>query len=529
MYRILDPDLGFDAQARSFRWDVPEKFNMAQACLFRHAQAKPSATALIDRTKGRKVWTFAELAFETNRFASLLRRSGVVPGDRVAILLPQGAATLIAHFAAYQIGAVALPLFVLFGSSALEYRLSDSAAKVVVTEAGQMEKLDRILPRLDAKPRIFSIDSGAPDFWAAVEGISDVVGTAADDPAVMIYTSGTTGDPKGVLHAHRFLLGHLPCLELGQGGFPLPDEVGWTPADWAWIGGLMDMALPCFFYGVPLVAKRFKKFDAQQAFEVMLEERVSRAFLPPTALKLMQKAPPPENVKLRSISSGGEPLGDDLVAWAFDTFGAEVNELYGQTECNLCIGSARAQGIARAGTLGKAFPGFDVAILGPDGQPCATDEMGQIAVRRGTPAMMLGYWNKPEQTRKKFVGDWMLTGDMGRSDPDGFITFVARDDDVINSAGYRIGPSEVEAALARDPAVVLAAAAGLPDAIKGQVVTGFVTVQGAVPDDLEDRLIARVRAEVSPHVAPQRVHVVKEMPMTTTGKIQRRVLRDTFS
>ncbi len=521
MTRLLDPTQTFAELSAGFAWDIPDRFNLAQACLYRHADTRPAATGLIDCTGDRRIWDYGELARHSRRVAGLLADMGVGQGDRVAILLPQGPATLIAHFATYHLGAVALPLFTLFGSSALDYRLRDSGAKVVVTERGQLSKLP-------AGPDVLSIDGGAPDFWATGSVPPPMVDTAAEDPAVMIYTSGTTGDPKGVLHAHRFLFGHLPCMELGHGGFPNGAEVGWTPADWAWIGGLMDMAMPCFYYGVPLVAKRFTKFDADDAFALMVRESVTRAFLPPTALKLMRKTDPPAGLALQSVTSGGEPLGDDLVAWLGDAVGAEVNELYGQTECNLCIGSARAQSVARQGTLGQPFPGFDVTILDGDGLPVPPGELGQIAVRRGTPSMMLGYWNKPDKTQQKFLGDWMLTGDLGTMDADGFVTFVARDDDVITSAGYRIGPSEVEAALARDPDVVMAAAVAKPDPIKGHVVAAFVTVAGQVPEGFEARLIDRVRRDASPHMAPKSVTVIDAMPMTATGKIQRKVLRDRF-
>ncbi|WP_347312997.1 AMP-binding protein [Defluviimonas sp. SAOS-178_SWC] len=531
---LLTEGRSWEALRAGFRWRIPARFNVAEACCESHARAEPGRLALIDMSGSGEVrrWTYGELKSASDRLANAFRARGLRPGETVAVLLPQGPAVLIAHFAAMKLGAVVLPLFTLFGPDALAYRLSDAKARIVVTDGESLEKLDAIRGDLPDLAEVYCIDPAAApvrDLWediaAASEGLEPAV-TAADDPAVLIYTSGTTGAPKGVLHAHRFLLGHLPNVELSQGFFPKPGAVGWTPADWAWIGGLMDMAMPCLYYGVPLVSRRMRKFDPDEAFRLIRDTRATNLFLPPTALKLMRGAAVPEGLVLRAVSSGGESLGAEMLDWGRSALGAPINEIYGQTECNLVVCSAEGLFPTRPGTMGRAVPGAEVAVIDAAGMPVAAGEIGEIAVKRGHPVMFLEYLGKPEATAAKFVGDWMKTGDLGTMDGGGYLTYVARDDDIISSAGYRIGPSEIENCLTGHPDVVMAACVGVPDPVRGEVVKAFVTLrEGAVWDGLEAALIERVKARVSPHVAPRWVERRESLPMTATGKILRRELR----
>jgi acetyl-CoA synthetase len=314
-------------------------------------------------------------------------------------------------------------------------------------------------------------------------------------------------------------------MELTHGGFPQPGDKGWTPADWAWIGGLMDMAMPCLYYGVPLVAHRMRKFDAAAAYALIADHGIRNVFMPPTALKLMRGAAVPDSVRLRSISSGGEALGAEMLVWGQATLGAPINELYGQTECNLCVSQVAGMMAVKPGSMGQALPGFDVVVMDDAGTPCPPGVMGEICVAKGAASMFLRYWNQPEKTAAKFRGDWLRTGDLGVADSDGYLTFAARDDDVITSAGYRIGPSEIENCLMGDSDVVMAACVGVPDALRTEIVRAFVVLRsGAVPD--AQRLIDRVKTRVSPHVAPRDVMFVDTLPMTATGKVMRRELRD---
>jgi len=530
-YRRLLPDQrNWDAMREGFRWTIPERFNMARACCDSWAEEEPDRVAVIDASDGDRNWTYAQLKDASDRLATVFAARGVGPGDRVAVLLPQAPAVLIAHFAAHKLGAIVLPLFTLFGSDALEYRLSDSGTKLAVTDAEGVAKLAALRGNLPELTAVLSVDGGdAGDFWAEIAAADPLAAphdTLAEDPAVLIYTSGTTGPPKGALHAHRFLLGHLPSVELHHRGFPQPGDCGWTPADWAWIGGLMDMAMPCLYYGVPLVACRMRKFDPAEAWNLIARLKVRNLFLPPTALKLMRTTPVPGGVRLRSVGSGGESLGADLLDWGRRDLGLEICEFYGQTECNLVITCVPELMAAPPGAMGRAVPGFDVATIGPDGTPLPPGEVGEIAVRRGAPSMFLEYWGLPEKTAEKYTGDWMRTGDLGVCDAAGHFTYVSRDDDVITSSGYRIGPTEIENCLVGHPDVLMAAVVGEPDPVRTEIVVAHVVLaEGACWEGLEQALIQRVREHVSPHVAPRKVIRAESLPMTATGKIMRRALR----
>ena len=514
-----------------FTWAWPQDFNIAQACCDDWAAEFPDRIAITDISdQAHKDWSYGSLKDASDRLASAFTAAGIQRGDRVAVLLSQSAAVAITHFAAMKLGAVALPLFTLFGEDALLYRLGDSGASLVVTDSESLPKILKISPQLPELKSIFCTEP-APDtraFWdeiAAHAPLETRAPTHAEDPAVMIYTSGTTGPPKGVLHAHRFLFGHLPSMELTHEGFPQPGDKGWTPADWAWIGGLMDMAMPCLYYGVPLVAHRMRKFDATEAYALIARHRIRNLFLPPTALKLMRGTAVPKGVKIRSVSSGGESLGAEMLAWGQETLGAPINELYGQTECNLCITQAAGFMQVKPETMGQPLPGFDVAVLDDEGRECAPGVMGEICIARGAASMFLRYWNQPEKTAAKFRGNWLRTGDLGTRDTQGYFTFAARDDDVITSAGYRVGPSEIENCLMGDVDVVMAAVVGIPDPVRTESIRAFVVLrEGAAPD--ASRLITRVKTRISPHVAPRDVVFVTSLPLTATGKVMRRELRN---
>jgi len=536
--RVLGQLGDWAAMRAGFRWDIPEFYNIAERCCDSWAAFAPDRVAIIhvDEAGGRREWTYAALKRASDGLAASMRARGVGPGDRVAVLLAQCPEVLISHMAAYKLGAVVLPLFVLFGPDALAYRLRDSGARVVVTDGGNLDKVMGLRADLPELHEVYCIDGGAPlvrGFWDEVEISPEFqpVATRAEDPACLIYTSGTTGDPKGVLHAHRFLIGHLPAVEAYYEGFAQPGDVGWTPADWAWIGGLMDMAMPCLYYGVPLVSHRMRKFDPEAAYALMAQERATCLFLPPTALKMMRQAPVPKGLAVRAVLCGGESLGADLLEWGVTALGAPINEGYGQTECNLVLGSCAGSMPVRPGSVGQAIAGHEVAVIDADGQVVAAGELGEIAVRRPDPVMFLEYWRKPAETAAKFSGDWMRTGDLGRCDEDGYFWYVSRDDDVITSAGYRIGPVEIENCLAGHPDVVMAAVIGVPDALRTEAVKAFVMLrEGAVGtgpewDLLAKVLVDRVRARISPHVAPRLIERVENLPMTATGKIMRRDLR----
>ncbi len=534
------PDIrNYDRLIREFRWQIPARYNIGVDVCDRWAARVPEQAAILEvNARGEvKPITYWQLRERSNRLANALTARGVTRGDRVAVLLPQLHQTAVAHIAIYKIGAIAVPLAALFGVDALEYRLRDAGVKAIVTNAVGATKISSIrnaLPELHCALCIDGASAGAEDYNAALAGASPEftpADTSADDPGLMIYTSGTTGPAKGALHGHRVALGHMPGVEFPHEFFPQPGDRFWTPADWAWAGGLLNSLLPSLHFGIPIVARSFEKFDPEAAFALMADLHVRNTFIPPTALRMLRAIDNPRgrfDLNLRTLASGGESLGAETYAWGRDELGLTINEFYGQTECNLVLGSCAAIGIGKPGAIGRAIPGHDVAVIRDDGTPCAPDELGQIAVKRPDPVMFIQYWNKPEATRDKFIGDWMTTGDQGMTDEDGYIRFVGRDDDVITSAGYRIGPGEIEDCLIRHPAVAIAAAVGKPDPVRTEIVKAFIVLRpGHAPSDaLAADIQHFVRTRLAAHEYPREVAFVESLPLTTTGKVIRRELRE---
>ncbi|MHB2166781.1 acyl-CoA synthetase [Alsobacter sp. R-9] len=536
---MLVPADTYDDLRRRFSWIVPEQYNIGHDVCDRWADVEPDRVAIVevdDRGNGRDV-TYAELRALSNRIANLLVSRGVGRGDRVGILLPQMLETAAAHVAVYKLGGIAIPLFTLFGAEALEHRLRDSGARAVITNregAGKLVPLRGKLPDLRVLLATEDGVDGAEPLHAALRGCPDTfatVDTLADDPALIIYTSGTTGLPKGALHAHRVLLGHLPGVEMSHDLFPVEGDRIWTPADWAWIGGLLDVLMPALHHGVPVVARRFAKFTGEAAFDLLARHRVRNAFIPPTALKTMRAVPDVRSrfsFDLRTVASGGETLGAELLDWGREVLGVTINEFYGQTECNMVVSSCQRIMPSRPGLMGRAVPGHRVEVVDEEGRPCADGEQGAIAVASPDPVMFLGYWNNEAATRAKFRGEWLLTGDTGVREPDGMLRFVGRDDDVITSAGYRIGPGEIEDCLLRHPAVRMAGVVGKPDPLRTEIVKAYVVLKDgfagspALARDIQDF----VRTRLAAHEYPREVAFVGELPLTTTGKIVRRTLRE---
>ncbi|RAH99745.1 AMP-dependent synthetase [Acuticoccus sediminis] len=536
----------YEELQKAFHWEIPERYNIGVDICDRWAERVPDAPAIIDAKPDgtATTTTFGELRARSNQLAHALAARGVgrhgEVGDRIGVLLPQCVETALAHIASAKLGCVSIPLFTLFGVDALGHRLRDSGARAVITNragAARIAEIRAALPELEVVLCIDGAVEGAEDFSTACEGervTFEPVDTLADDPAVLIYTSGTTGDPKGALHAHRVLLGHLPGVEVSHNLMPEDGDRFWTPADWAWIGGLLDVLMPALHHGIPVVACRFEKFTGEAALRLMAAQEVRNAFLPPTALKMMRLVPDADRfaLTLRSVASGGETLSPELIDWGERVFGTTINEFYGQTECNMVVSSCSALEAVTPGVMGRAAPGHRVEVIDEvSGAILADGEEGAIAVLSPDPVMFLRYWNNPEATAEKFVdgpdGRWLLTGDRGTRDA-GRFTFVGRNDDVISSAGYRIGPAEVENCLISHPAVQLAGVVGKPDPIRGAVVAAYVTLaEGYEPSDrLADEIAQHVKNRLAAHEYPRRVYFLSEMPLTTTGKIIRARLRD---
>ena len=518
----------------AFRWDIPARFNIAHVCCDRWA-THPGRVALIHEQPDGQVrhHTFAELRDLSNRCANMLVGLGLQRNDRVLLLLGQRPETAILHLAAWRAGMISVLCSVLFGADAVAYRVQSSGARIIVTDEANLATA--IEAGGDA--RIICVDGahdGADDFWALLRQGADVfttVDTAADDPAFLLFTSGTTGPAKGALHAHRALLGHVPCIEMQWDFFPEQGDVVWSPADWAWIAGLMDVLMPSWFHGVPVLAFRSAGFDPEQAFHMMAKHQVTKTLLVPTMIRLMKQVTDPRarfDLRLRSLISGGEAVGAELIEWTQETLGLRINEVFGQTECNLVLGHNATLMAPRPGSLGQPIPGHIGAVVDDEGNELPTGEIGQMAFQRPDPVMLLEYWDNPRATADKFAGDWLLTGDLAVRDEDGYFWYRGRSDDVITSAGYRIGPGEIEEALLRHPAVRLAAAIGVPDPVRTESIKAFLVIaEGQQPTEaLENEIREFVKTRLARHEYPRAIEFVDALPTTTTGKIMRRELRE---
>jgi acetyl-CoA synthetase len=601
---VSAPD-GHAALHSQFRWQVPEHFNMAQACARRWAAdpAHAAQTAVIacgpDQPDTHH--SYAELQDQANRLSNALAALGVQRGDRVAIVLPQRFETAVAYMAVLQMGAVGMPLSQLFGPEALEFRLQDSEAVAAIVDASTQAAVLAVRAQCPLRAVLAVQAPAHADTvdWTALLAQQapsfDAVATHADEPAVLIYTSGTTGNPKGALIPHRALIGNLTGFVCSQNGFGIEGfdpahllddsrpshAVFWSPADWAWTGGLMDALLPTLYFGRPIVGYN-GRFSPQTAFELLQRHGVTHSFLFPTALKAMMKAfPEPRQhfrLQLQGLMSAGEAVGDAVFAYCQQQLGVTVNEMFGQTEINYIVGNCAMQWTptrpaardslppegaepalgrpgggfgwpARPGSMGKGYPGHWVAVIDDEGLECPVGTPGDVAVHRldvhgqPDPIFFLGYWKNEASTRAKYTGDpansWCRTGDMAVCDADGYLWYQGRADDVFKSAGYRIGPSEIENCLVKHPAVANAAVVPKPDAERGAVVKAYVVLaheylaaqpahartDAAWLQALTAELQAHVKGKLAPYEYPKDIEFVDALPMTTTGKVQRRVLR----
>ncbi|MGE0875017.1 MAG: acyl-CoA synthetase [Burkholderiales bacterium] len=534
----------YDALYRGYRWEVPARYNIAQACCDQWASDR-SRFALYweDESGAKAAYSFWDIQQQANRLSNALAALGVKRGERVALILPQRPESAIAYMAIFQMGAVALPLSHLFGPDALEYRMEHAGASVAIVEPSTLPNLAAIRDRLGHLRHVIGAggarESGVHDWDALLARASSdyaCVDTSADDPAIIIYTSGTTGAPKGALEAHRSIIGNLSGFVHSHDFFPQRGDMFWSPADWAWAGGLFDALLPTWAFGLPILGYR-GKFDPERACDLLARYGVRNTFLFPTALKLMMKAVPAPRAKyrldLRSVMSAGESVGVTVIDWAREHLGVTINEMFGQTEINYVVGNCQAAWPVKPGSIGRPYPGHTVAILREDGSEAPRGELGEIAVRRTDvhgapdPVFFLEYWKNPDATRDKFIGDWGCTGDQGRMDEDGYIWYQGRSDDVIKSAGYRIGPAEIESCLVRHPAVANAAVIGKPDATRGAIIKAFIVLQPGQQASaaLEDEIRAHVRGRLAPYEYPKEIEFIDQLPMTTTGKVQRKELR----
>ena len=561
--------MGYDTLHRGFGWSVPDRFNMADACSRRWAAdpVRRRGVAVVATAPDHpdQSHTYAQLQAEANRLSHALQRLGVQRGDRVAIVMPQRFETAVAYMAVLQMGAVGMPLSQLFGPEALAFRLQDSQAVVAIGDASTVSALCEVRPQCPALREVLAVNApvaGTLDWAQALQASAaefELVDTAADDPAVLIYTSGTTGNPKGALIPHRALIGNLSGFVCSQNWFGFDPQdasrpsqaVFWSPADWAWTGGLMDALLPTLYFGRPIVAHS-GRFSPAVAFELMQRHRVTHTFLFPTALKAMMKAfPEPRQqfrLDLQAIMSAGEAVGDAVFAYGQQQLGVTINEMFGQTEINYVVGNSSLMYPAKPGSMGKGYPGHRVAVIDDHGHECPVGVAGDVAVHRldihgePDPIFFLGYWRNEAATQKKFTGDpqssWCRTGDMAVVDADGYLWYQGRSDDMFKAAGYRIGPSEIENCLVKHPAVANAAVVPKPDKERGALVKAYVVMspdwlarrpvgqaQSGFDQEVRRELQVHVKGLLAPYEYPKEIEFIDQLPMTTTGKVQRRVLR----
>lgn len=531
---------------QNFRWKVPADFNIAEVCCHRWANDPATASNIavyFEDAEGKSATlTYAELQQQANQLSRLLSRQGVQRGDVVACILPQRPETAVAMMACLQLGAIAMPLSFLFGPEALEYRLQHSEAVALILDQSGAEAFRQIRSTCPDVKTVIALDCAIQDAldWrretAALPRTFTAANTAAADPAILIYTSGTTGAPKGALLPQSAIIGNLTGFVASQNWFPQAQDVFWSPADWAWTGGLMDALLPTLYFGKPIVGYQ-GRFSAETAFYLMEKYAVTNTFLFPTALKMMMKACPEPRGKyrlsLRAIMSAGEAVGDAVFGWCQSALGVTPNEMFGQTEMNYIVGNSAQQWPAKPGSMGRPYPGHRVSIIDDDGNEVGVNQSGEVAMQRvdihGTPdpVFFLGYWKNPEATRNKFTGDWCRTGDLALRDADGYLWYQGRADDMFKAAGYRIGPSEIENCLVKHPAVANAAVVPKPDKERGNLVKAYVVLSAGYRGDekLVAELQAHVRGKLAPYEYPKEIEFIEALPMTTTGKVQRRVLR----
>jgi acetyl-CoA synthetase len=540
-----------------FKWHVPREVNWFELCCARWARRTPRAVAIVAENEQGVVvhHNYAELHDAALLCAAALASLGVARGERVALVLPQRFETAVAQMAASALGAVAMPLSMLFGPEALQYRLTDSGARVAIVDENGIDALLGVAASCPALEHVVAVGAaagrGSVDWDTLLHASSAAIAPAitfADDPAVLIYTSGTTGPAKGALMPQRALIGNLTGFVCSQNWYPHRAGRFWSPADWAWTGGLMDALLPTLYFGGSLVGFN-GRFAPERAFDLMQRHSVTHSFLFPTALKAMMKAVPGgvEGLRLQAIMSAGEAVGDAVFAYCKSALGVTVNEMFGQTEMNYIVGncgrSVDARGReqpgwpARAGSMGRAYPGHRIAVIDDAGRELPPGQAGDVAVHRRDvhgdldPVFFLGYWQRDDATRAKFTGDpmnsWCRTGDMAVQDKGGYLWYQGRSDDMFKAAGYRIGPSEVENCLVKHAAVANAAVVPKPDVDRGAVVKAYVVLAAGHVGDaaLIEQLQQHVRGRLAPYEYPKEIEFIDALPMTTTGKVQRRVLR----
>lgn len=508
---------------------VPGSYNLGVACTDVPAARVPDRPALIHEHDGRvETLTFSELSRASSQLAASIARAGVEAGERVGVFASAGNATAVAHLAALKAGAVTVPLVPLLGDDAIAYRLEDARIACVLVDPREAERLAPIVAAVDSVRCVMTLGEvvGDPD-----DGNGFVPReTWPTDPAMIIYSSGTTGKPKGVLEPHSIVLGRNAPMTMIHGPF-VPDDVFWTPVDWMWIGSFVDALLTPLSYGCTVLAYDRRRFDPSDAVARIKELGVTKAFIPPTALRMLMEVPDSDwrGHRLTSVHTGGESLTADAAVWAKETIGLTLDEIYGMTEASFVVGNAHRYYPAVESSMGRPYPGQELRLRAADEGTPTPGEPGEILIGPSSPSLFLGYFDRPEATADRFVDGWFATGDLAIADERGYLFYSGRKDDLIMSAGHRLGPGEIEDALTRHEAVRTAVVVGAPDPKRGQIVKAIVQLKDRESNTPREELILQlqdlVRKGVGGHAYPREVVFVDEFPRTVTGKIRRDLLR----
>lgn len=534
----------YEEMYKNWEWNIPEYYNFGFDAVDDWAEKKPEKTALISIHKDGVTDTkhsFKDLKEKTNKFANVLRDIGVEKGDRVLIILQSIPEWYEAMIGMIKLGVIPMPGTVLLREKNIKYRINRSEANMVITDMDHTEIVEKVKDECPTLKHFMCV-RGKKEGWLSFEeemkeasnelNHDDIEKTKSDDPMLIYFTSGTTGNPKMVLHTHKYPLGHEVtarfCQDLNENDVHLTvSETGWAKAAWGKLFGQMIVGATI------LQAETPGRFDADFMLSSMEKYGVTTFCAPPTVYRmLIQQDLSKYNLKLRHSMSAGEPLNPEVINKWKEAFGNKIHDFYGQTE-TVCLVSNYPCMPIKPGSMGKPSPGHDVRIVDNEGNEVDTNKVGNIAVNVGDkrpPGLFQEYWKDEDKMENSFTGDYYFTGDQAYKDDDGYLWFVGRDDDVIKSSGYRIGPFEVESALVEHDAVAEAAVVGVPDpeGVRGILVKAYVvlTKDYSPSDELTKELQEHVKNVTAPYKYPRIISYKKELPKTISGKILRRKLRE---
>lgn len=536
---LLD-DLNLTAVGDGYKINLPDDANIFHMTLGKYlgAQTRDNPAMIYEQPDGHvTVQSFAEVDRAATNLAAALRNLGYGRDSLIGIHTGQHPDTATAHMAVCKLGGTAVTLSQLYGPDTLIHALNDCQLPVILTSRDAWNPLRNSAPTdFPHLEHVFCRDPQDGDIDLAKALDTDALDfvpeyTGADDPALLMYTSGSTGKPKGILHGHRILAAYTPSINLFFNvAMDDADAVYWSPSDWAWVGGLLDMLFPAWMAGRP-IATSLERFTADYAYSFMNRHNVTHTFLAPTAIKRLAQTPEPHvahDLSLKIICTGGEALASETLNWAENKLGVVCNEFYGMTEVNHLIGNCAAIYPRRAGSMGRAYPGHEVHLIDADGHKVADGEPGEIVTLNTSPTRFLGYLDNPEKTAKMELGPYLRTHDLAVRDADGYFWYKGRSDDLIKSSGFRIGPAEIEECLLAHPSVAEVAVIGKPDADRGSIVKAVIKTRAGVTEDeaLAAKLREHVRIRLAGYKAPREVVFVDGFKMTSSGKINRRVLRE---